>query len=362
MVTLKSYRTSDSSKKITTYVYENASYSFAFDFGSNDIPLADIKKLNYIFITHEHSDHFMGLYNMQYVEILLNSKCEIYASNVTKDLIIAIFENSLRVDLDERSTRKIRELLYRIKGILFFEKIKINKNAYIKAFPSGHTYGSSMVYLNDKECKILYTGDLDFSNDDSDRQYQLDLKDNEPVDYLIADGTYLDSETFKDETFSQVRDNILTKRHDKFLCKPEKIVFFSKKLISSSKLKDKYCVVFSSELKWYLDILRKYNYDPFITDQIVLESSVYYLPENRKPIFVSSKKKDRQTIVTGLVGLHISFMDFAYFIQQFDYTKTKILVGHYDHGKKKDILSTFFASLLTGDFKVNVLEEGELRL
>lgn len=359
---LKSYRTADSSEKITTYVYDDISSLVAFDFGSKDIPLNDVKNLDYIFITHEHSDHFMGLYNMQYVDILLNSKCEIFASNVTKDLIIAIFENSLKVSFDEKSIKKIRELLNRIKGVLFFEKIKLTKDTYFRLFPSGHTYGSVMVYYYGKTNKILYTGDIDFASNDSDRQYQLDLKEDEPVDYIIVDGTYLNNEQFKDESFSEIRDNILKKRFDKFYCKPEKIVFFSKKIISSPKLSDKYCIVFSSELKWYLSILRKYNYDPFITDQIVLDSSVYALPERRKILYVSSRKTEKQTNVNSIVGLHISFIDFAYMLQQFDYTKTKILVGHYNRGNKKRILDTFHSSSYTSDFDVKVLEEGELTL
>ena len=362
MATLKSYRTSDSSNKITTYVYDDDSSVVAFDFGSKSIPLNVIKSLDYIFITHEHSDHFMGLYHMLYVETLLNSKCEIYASNVTKDLTIAIFENSIKVSFDEKSIKKIRELLHRIKGVLFFEKNKLKKDTYFKIFPSGHTYGSAMIYYFGKTNKILYTGDIDFSPDDSDRQYQLDLKENEPVDYVIADGTYLDNEQFKDESFSRVKDNILNKKFDKFYCKPEKIIFFSKKIISSPKLKDKYCVVFSSELKWYLSILRKYNFDPFITDRVLLDSSIYALPEGRKVLHVSSKKLDKQTNVNSIVGLHISFIDFAYMIQQFDYAKTKILVGHYNEENKKEILSTFHSSTYTCDFDVKVLKEGELQL
>ena len=362
MAILKSYRTSDSSNKITTYIYDDVSSFVAFDFGSNDVPLNDVKSLDYIFITHEHSDHFMGLYNMQYVEALLNSKCEIYSSSVTKDLIVAIFENALKVSFDEKSIRKIRELLNRIKGVLFFEKIKLKRDTYFRLFPSGHTYGSSMIYYFGKENKILYTGDIDFDSNDSDRQYQLDLKENEPVDYLIADGTYLDNEQFKDESFSTIRDSILKKKFDKFYCKPEKIIFFSKKLISSPKLNDKYCVVFSSELKWYLAILRKYNFDPFIVDQIVLDSSIYALPEERKILYVSSKKHDKQTNANSIVGLHISFIDFAYMIQQFNYTKTKILVGHYNKENKHNILDTFHSSSYTCDFDVKVLEEGELKL
>ena len=362
MAVLNSYRTSDSSKKITTYVFNNSRYILSFDFGSYDIPINDVKNIDYIIITHEHLDHFMGLLNLEYANALLESKCEIYASNVTKDLMIAIFENSLRVDLDKKSTNTIRELLNKIKGVLFYEKCKLNDNAYFRLFPSGHTFGSSMVYLWDKDCKILYTGDMDFSPDDSDRQYQLDLKEDENIDYIIADGTYLDSEAFKDETFARIRDNILNKRFNSFLCKPEKMVFFSKKLMSSPRLKDKYCVVFSGEFKWYLKILREYSYEPFILDQIVLDSSVYYLPENRMPLYVSSKKKDKQTNVTGLVGLHISFIDFAYMLQQFDSFKTKILIGHYNEENKKNIVKTFSSSPYTCDFKVVVLERGELVL
>ena len=362
MAAIHSYRTSDSSNKITTYLYDSPSLKVAFDFGSNAIPTNEVKSLDYIFITHEHSDHFMGLYNMQYVEILLNSRCEIYASNVTRDLIIAIFENSLRVDLDEKSTKKIRELLHRIKGVLFFEKNKLRKESYFRLFPSGHTYGSAMVYFSSKEHKILYTGDIDYSSSDSDRQYQLDLNENESVDYVIVDGTYLDSEHFKDESFNEIRDNILNKGFNKFYCKPEKIIFFSKKLISSPKLNKKYCIVFSSELKWYLSILREYNYDPFITDEIILDSSVYALPDNRKHLHVSSKKTNKQTNANGIVGLHISFIDFAYMLQQFDSSKAKILVGHYNDEKKKNILRTFHSSDYTSDFDVKVLEEGELVL
>ena len=362
MATLKSYRTSDSSNKITTYLYNDNSSSVAFDFGSKDIPLNEVRSLDYIFITHEHSDHFMGLYHMPYVETLLESKCEIYASNVTKDLIIAIFENALRISFEEKDIKKIRELLNRIKGVLFFEKCKLKKDTYFKLFPSGHTYGSAMVYYFGKANKILYTGDIDFDSSDSDRQYQLDLKENESVDYIIADGTYLDNEQFKDESFSTIRDNILKRKYDNFYCKPEKIIFFSKKIISSPKLKDKYCVVFTSEFKWYLSILKKYDYDPFITDQVLLDSSIYALPDNRKVIHVSSKKLDKQTNVNSIVGLHISFIDFAYMLQQFDYTKTKILVGHYNKENESDILDTFHSSSYTCDFDVKVLKEGELVL
>ncbi len=362
MPVLKSYRTADSSNKITTYIYDDVTSLVAFDFGSKDIALNDVKNLDYIFITHEHSDHFMGLYHMQYVDILLNSNCEIYASNVTKDLMIAIFENSLKVSFDERSIKKIRELLSRIKGVLFFEKVKLTKDTYFRLFPSGHTYGSSMIYYYGKTNKILYTGDIDYASNDSDRQYRLELKENETVDYIIADGTYLDNEQFKDESFSQIRDSILKKGFDKFYCKPEKIIFFSKKIISSPKLSDKYFVVFSKEFKWYLSILRKYNFDPFITDQILLESP-YELPGGKKALYVSSKRIDEQTNVNSIVGLHISFKDFAYMlVEQFNCAKTKILVGHYNKESKKNILGTFHSSLETCDFDVTVLEEGELEL
>ena len=362
MASIKSYRTADSSNKITTYVYKDTSLLVSFDFGSNAIPISDVKNLDYIFITHEHSDHFMGLYNMQYVEALLKSKCEIYASNVTKDLIIAIFENAIRVNLDERSTKKIRELLHKIKGVLFFEKYKLRKDTYFKIFPSGHTYGSSMIYFSSKEHKILYTGDIDYASNDSDRQYQLDLADNESPDYVIVDGTYLDSENFKDESFGKIRDSILNKGFNKFYCKPEKIVFFSKKLISSPKLNKKYCVMFSSEFKWYLDILKKHHYDPFIVDTIILELHDYYPPDNKTLIHVSSKKTEKQTNVNGIVGLHISFIDLAYMLQQFDYRKTKILVGHYNDEKKNDILEAFNLSSYTNDFNVHILEDGEFAL
>lgn len=362
MASIKSYRTADSSNKITTYVYKDTSLLVSFDFGSNAIPISDVKNLDYIFITHEHSDHFMGLYNMQYVETLLDSKCEIYASNVTKDLIIAIFENAIRVNLDERSTKKIRELLHKIKGVLFFEKYKLRKGNYFRIFPSGHTYGSSMIYFCSKENKILYTGDIDYASNDSDRQYQLDLAEDETIDYIIVDGTYLDSESFKDESFNQIRDSILNKGFDNFYCKPEKIIFFSKKLISSPKLNKKYCVVFSSEFKWYLSILKKHHYDPFIVDKIILELNDYCPPENKTLIHVSSKKTDKQTNVNGIVGLHISFLDLAYMLQQFDPKNTKILVGHYNDDKKNDILETFNSSFYTNYFSVRVLEDGEFTL
>ena len=358
MATIESYRTGDASNKITTYVLKNTSGFFAFDFGSNDIPINDVKKLDYIFITHEHSDHFMGLYNLEYVDVLLKSNCKIFTSNVTKDLIKEIFEYSLKVSFEEREIKKIRELLNRIEGVLFFEKIPLRKDTYFKIFPSGHTYGSAMFYLNDKEGRILYTGDCDWSYDDSDRCYQIDLEENEEVDYIILDGTYLYSEEFRDDELSHVKEKILERGYNCFYSKPEKTVFFAKKIISLRKLKDNYCVVFSSELKWYLDVLKKYNYDPFITDKILLDSSVYALPENRIPLFVHNKKREKQTNVTGLVGLHINFPEVEGLLQQFDPDKTKVLVGHYNSERKNDILDTFHSSYLVSGYEVYILEEG----
>ncbi len=359
---IKPYRTSDSSRKITTYVFKNTCRFFSFDFGSNDIPLSDVKKLDYIFITHEHSDHFMGLYNIEYAEALLKSKCEIYASNVTKDLIIEIFENAIRVDLDERATRKIRELLYKIKGVLFFEKYQLNNDIYFKLFPSGHTYGSSMVYLHGEQHKMLYSGDIDYSSDDSDRQFQLDLKDDEVVDYFIVDGTYLNADKYKDEALNQIRDNIITRGYNNFYCKPEKMIFFAKKLISIPAIKKDHCIVFTSEMKWYLNILKKYNYDPFITDSILLDSSIYALPDKKKAIYVTSKRKEKQTNVTGLVGLHITFKEMSYLLQRFDANHIKILVGHYNEENKDEILKTFHKSSLTSDYQVSLLSDEEYEL
>ena len=363
MPKLRPYRTSDISKKITTYLFENATYACSFDFGSIDISINDVKKLDYIFITHEHMDHFAGLLNLEYMDALLNSKCKIYASNVSKDLIIALFENFLRVELNEKETKKVRELLNSIISVLFFEKIEIRKDAYIKMFPSGHTYGSSMVYLHSKDCNILYTGDIDYSEDDSDRQYKLDLQENEVVDYIIADGTYFDDETNGDKELNKVRDNILNKGYNNFYCKLEKIIFFSKKLIAIPKLKDDYCIVFPKEFKWYLQILKDYCYDPFITDQIVLDSDVYKLPENRKHLFITNKRtEEKQLNVSGLVGLHISFSEFSYLLQQLYPSKPTILVGHYDEGGEDVILDTFHSEELTSEYNVVILKDEEITL
>ena len=364
MANLKSYRTSaDASKKLTTYILNSGVNSFALDFGSFSIDIEDVKRLDYIFITHEHMDHFIGLLKPDYIDILLKSNCKIYASNVTKDLINALFENSIKVGIENKSDiEKIRKLLNKIIGVLFFEKYNLDNNTYFKLFPSGHTYGSAMVYLSAKEVKVLYTGDMDYSSDDPDRQYQIEFEPNENVDYVIADGTYLDNENFKDEDLNQIREKIIKYHFNNFLCKPEKIVFFSKKLMLSSKLKDNYCAVFPSELKWYLNILDKYNYNPFVTDTVVLETSKYDFPDKRIPLFVTNKVKEKQTNVTGLVGLHINFMDFAYMMLQFDASKTIILVGHYNFEKRDDVLSTFRSSSLLGEYTVRMLGTGECKL
>ena len=49
MSSINSYRTSDSSKKITTYLFNDGRHTFAFDFGSTDIPINDVKRYNLIF-------------------------------------------------------------------------------------------------------------------------------------------------------------------------------------------------------------------------------------------------------------------------------------------------------------------------
>ena len=87
----------------------------------------------------------------------------------------------------EKKTRILKQIVV----MYLNETIKIyqQENTYltISCYPSGHTYGAAMIYIDSNEYKLLYTGDMDSNIKIDDKVYYFDF--SKKVDYLIFDGT-----------------------------------------------------------------------------------------------------------------------------------------------------------------------------
>ena len=64
--------------------------------------------------------------------------------------------------------------LWSLCACCFKEKNIFNKDIQFTLYRSGHTFGSSMIFLETKEYNLLYTGDIDYVSSDTNRQYDLD--------------------------------------------------------------------------------------------------------------------------------------------------------------------------------------------
>lgn len=300
-------------KKITSYCIEISSKKIMLDYGSK-LGETKAKELDAIILSHEHFDHFHGLtFDLEYIN------CPIYATKTTKRLIRVLAKKAWTAMLvtNQQKLDNIIELEYYKSYDVFGMDLIL--------YPSGHTFGSAMIYLAG-EYRILYTGDMDYNKNNSKRQYKIDdFSRIEKTDFLLVDGTSL-TKPYKTQTINRLIETSKKVMHRTYHVRPEKAVFIAQKM-SEYKGTDDALIIYEKDLKWYLDILYSEGYYPYVDNKVVLDAPLI-MPKNfQKTIRLSSTNYIERTI-NGVVGLHISLDSLHDFICSFP-NNPKVLVGHY---------------------------------
>lgn len=180
------------------------------------------KDIDYIFITHNHSDHFCLLPKLY----KLGCKAKIIVSQKSSSIMNRMLEDSafiLERDIDIINNQKNKNYqpLYTIDDVIHTmnyvneceidKKIIIDDSLSFKLIPNGHLYGSVQILLyikeNNIEKKILITGDI--GNYKIHNYY---VNKFEPVTYadvVIGEATYGDKPNIK--TGQKERNNDIEK-------------------------------------------------------------------------------------------------------------------------------------------------------
>lgn len=296
-----------SEPKITSYIITINNKKILLDFGAT---LSDnvLNTLDVVFISHEHKDHTSGL-----IESILKLRedCKIIMTRTTKLIILESMQREF-VLIDKM--KKIKRLEAAIE--LLYEENYLLDGIIFRLYQAGHTYGSSMLYI-EGEYKLLYTGDFNYYSKYNGLQYKCDNLD---LDYLILDGTNLLKNDFKRQSVTHL--NKISNDIDRFYihARAEKAILIGQILALEGKEK----IYYEPDLQWYVNILIAQGYAPYLGNAIFIDKNELYKKENG--IYISSNLFEDFNKEYN-IGLHISnenLMDFIYKMNN-----PKILVGHY---------------------------------
>jgi len=149
-----------------------------------------VEKPKAVLLSHAHLDHCGA------IPLLVKKySTPIYALDVTKDLTELLLEDSIKVSREEGVELPFNEFDVRqtIKNFVLVDYNKPFKvgNFQITYFDAGHIPGSAMIFVENKDTNLLYTGDI---NDINTRLLEKCEEDLPKVKNLIIDSTYSDRE------------------------------------------------------------------------------------------------------------------------------------------------------------------------
>lgn len=164
---------------------------FLFDYGisvqSGEIPVTPKLPLTAMFITHAHVDH-SGLIPELYKR---GWKGNVFGTGPTQGLSNMLLEDSIKVQKKRGQIPHFHPMHIKVmnsywKAVNYNKLIKF-KNSSARFLDAGHIPGSSSVVLETGGKKILYTGDIKFSDT---RLLKGSNIMNEKTDILIMESTY----------------------------------------------------------------------------------------------------------------------------------------------------------------------------
>ncbi len=160
--------------------------------GYESLPyIENIKKVDYIIISHAHYDHLSSLPYI--VKEFPNAK--VITAKQNKALSIRILRNSVEVmkkhyEKDGEpllyNHKQVKETKRHIISLPYYKKQKLSKGAYVTLYPAGHVMGASSILIEHQKKRYFYTGDISLSD-----QYTIPAATlPEDIDVLISEGTY----------------------------------------------------------------------------------------------------------------------------------------------------------------------------
>lgn len=165
------------------------------------------KEIDYLLLSHSHIDHSGRIPKL----VKEGFRGEIICTKATKDLAVLMLEDSGHIqEADtqwenkkrERAGKPPLEPIYTVEdakyslryftGVLYNQKISLNRDITVRFKDAGHILGSAIIELwikeGEKTVKIVYSGDLGMKN----KPLIKDPEIIEEADYLILESTYGD--------------------------------------------------------------------------------------------------------------------------------------------------------------------------
>jgi len=166
---------------------DNLLLDYGLDVQNMGVPTKPNLKLEGAFLSHAHLDH-CGILPELYMRGFLGS---VYATPATLGLCKLLLEDSLKVQ-EKRGIKShfgphdIEKLEELSQPMGFGKKIQF-KNSEVTLFSAGHVPGAASILVETEGKRILYTGDIKFSETELMKRAFDDFRD---IDLLICESTY----------------------------------------------------------------------------------------------------------------------------------------------------------------------------
>jgi hypothetical protein len=349
---IKGILSEESKPKITSYYSQDRDFTFLVDAGNGHLPIADVKRIQAIFLTHAHADHTIAFFRDEFINHL-DGDVKIFATKTTKELLKVLIKNQHEIEMvRERYTpsfqKKIDHILTSIIEVTYDNKINLSNERTITFYKAGHMLGAAMVYYEHADQRVLFTGDIDFAwISQKDNQIDLyrsyDQRIGEKINptMVIADGTTIsqsfleDGFGFKHDKITKIIKDIQSSYHKRpfyLLTRYDKAIPIARRLAQDDRLKN-YKIVYGSEFLPTNRVVYEAGYDIYQPGKLyqdfgVLNDVMRGQFENHNYVYITSKKSNVKASRDYTVSLHIAFDDLLAFLLMFP--KARIVISHYN--------------------------------